>query len=89
MKHGRGRGGKGGDRPPAPGGSARDAEVELAHPVALAILGRGRGAGGLGRADLLVLGARGVTKPQRALLGATANRVSHHAACDVLIVHRR
>jgi nucleotide-binding universal stress UspA family protein len=41
------------------------------------------------RADLLVLGARGVTKPQRALLGATANRVSHHATCDVLIVHRR
>ncbi len=40
-------------------------------------------------ADLLVLGSRGVTRPQRALLGATANRVSHHATCDVLIVHRR
>ena len=40
-------------------------------------------------ADLLVLGSRGVTRPQRALLGATANHVSHHAACDVLIVHRR
>lgn len=36
--------------------------------------------------DLVVVGSRGMTGAQRFLLGSVPNRVSHHAACDVLIV---
>lgn len=39
-----------------------------------------------GEVDLLVVGSRGMTGAQRFLLGSVPNRVSHHAACDVLIV---
>lgn len=38
-------------------------------------------------ADLVVLGSKGMTDASRFLLGAVANTVSHHAPCDVLIVH--
>lgn len=38
-------------------------------------------------ADLLVVGSKGMTDASRFLLGAVANTISHHAACDVLIVH--
>jgi nucleotide-binding universal stress UspA family protein/GNAT superfamily N-acetyltransferase len=36
--------------------------------------------------DLIVVGDRGMTGASRWLLGSVANRVSHHAACSVLIV---
>jgi nucleotide-binding universal stress UspA family protein len=38
-------------------------------------------------ADLIVVGSKGLTSPARFVLGAVANTVSHHAPCDVLIVH--
>lgn len=39
------------------------------------------------RADLLVVGNRGMSGAQRFLLGSVPNRVAHHAGCSVLIVH--
>lgn len=38
-------------------------------------------------ADLIVIGNRGMGGAQRFLLGSVPSRVSHHAACSVLIVH--
>lgn len=38
-------------------------------------------------ADCIVVGSRGMGSPTRFLLGSVPNRVSHHAPCDVLIVH--
>ncbi|MEY2475216.1 MAG: hypothetical protein QOG87_531 [Actinomycetota bacterium] len=38
-------------------------------------------------ADVIVVGSRGMTGASRFLLGSVPNKVSHHAPCDVLIVH--
>lgn len=38
-------------------------------------------------ADLIVVGSKGMTDASRFVLGSVADRVSHHAPCDVLIVH--
>ena len=38
-------------------------------------------------ADLIVVGNRGMAGAGRFLLGSVPNKVSHHAPCDVLIVH--
>ena len=38
-------------------------------------------------ADVIVVGSKGMTGTGRFLLGSVPNRVSHHAPCDVLIVH--
>ncbi len=38
------------------------------------------------RADLIVVGSRGMSSPGRFLLGSVPNAVSHHAPCDVMIV---
>jgi nucleotide-binding universal stress UspA family protein len=38
------------------------------------------------RADLIVVGNKGMTGAERFLLGSVPNRVSHHAPCSVLIV---
>jgi nucleotide-binding universal stress UspA family protein len=38
------------------------------------------------RADLIVVGNRGMTGAKRFLLGSVPNRISHHAPCSVLIV---
>lgn len=38
------------------------------------------------RADVIVVGSKGMAGVQRFLLGSVPNRVSHHAPCDVLIV---
>lgn len=37
--------------------------------------------------DLIVVGSKGMSSPTRFLLGNVPNKVSHHAPCDVLIVH--
>jgi nucleotide-binding universal stress UspA family protein len=37
--------------------------------------------------DLIVVGNRGMAGATRFLLGSVPNKVSHHAPCDVLIVH--
>lgn len=37
--------------------------------------------------DLIVVGSKGMTGAARFLLGSVPNKVSHHAPCDVLIVH--
>ena len=38
-------------------------------------------------ADLIVVGSKGMTSAARFLLGSVPNKISHHAPCDVLIVH--
>ena len=38
------------------------------------------------RADLLVVGNRGMTGMKRFMLGSVPNKISHHAPCSVLIV---
>ena len=37
-------------------------------------------------ADLIVVGARGLTALQRFLLGSVSSKLSHHAPCSVMIV---
>jgi nucleotide-binding universal stress UspA family protein len=37
--------------------------------------------------DVIVVGSRGMTGAKRFILGSVPNRVSHHAPCDVMIVH--
>jgi nucleotide-binding universal stress UspA family protein len=55
----------------APKGDPADAIVALATEL---------------RADLIVLGSRGMQGARR-VLGSVPNKVSHRAPCDVLIVH--
>jgi nucleotide-binding universal stress UspA family protein len=38
------------------------------------------------KADVIVVGSRGMSGAARFLLGSVPNRVSHHAPCNVLIV---
>jgi len=38
------------------------------------------------RADLVVVGNKGMTGAKRFLLGSVPNKVSHHAPCSVLII---
>lgn len=37
--------------------------------------------------DLIVVGSKGMTSAKRFLLGSVPNKISHHAPCDVMIVH--
>ena len=39
------------------------------------------------RADVIVLGSKGMASASRFVLGSVPNKVSHHAPCDVLIIH--
>ena len=39
------------------------------------------------KADLIIVGNKGMTGAKRFLLGSVPNQVSHHAPCAVLIVH--
>jgi len=50
---------------------------------AAALVGVAEARGG----DLIVVGSKGMTSASRFLLGSVPNRVSHHAPCDVMIVH--
>ena len=38
-------------------------------------------------ADLIVVGSKGMASPSRFVVGSVPNRISHHAPCDVIIVH--
>jgi nucleotide-binding universal stress UspA family protein len=38
------------------------------------------------KADLLIVGNRGMTGVRRFMLGSVPNKVAHHAPCSVLIV---
>jgi nucleotide-binding universal stress UspA family protein len=38
-------------------------------------------------ADLIVVGSKGMTSTARFVLGSVPNKVSHHAPCDLVIVH--
>ena len=53
-------------------GDAADALIEIAEDTS---------------ADVIVVGSKGMTSAARFVLGSVPNRVSHHAPCDVLIVH--
>ena len=37
--------------------------------------------------DVIVVGSKGMTGAKRFVLGSVPNKVSHHAPCDVVIVH--
>ena len=37
--------------------------------------------------DLIVVGSKGMTGTRRFVLGSVPNKISHHAPCDVIIVH--
>ncbi len=37
--------------------------------------------------DVIVVGSKGMTGAKRFILGSVPNKVSHHAPCDVIIVH--
>ena len=37
--------------------------------------------------DLIVVGSKGMATASRFVLGSVPNKVSHHAPCDVIIVH--
>jgi len=39
------------------------------------------------KADLIVVGNRGMLGTRRFLLGSVPNKISHHAGCSVMIVH--
>ena len=41
----------------------------------------------LRNADVIVVGSKGMATPTRFLLGSVPNKISHHAPCDVIIVH--
>jgi nucleotide-binding universal stress UspA family protein len=38
------------------------------------------------RADLIVVGNKGMTGADRFLLGSVPNKVTHHAPCSVLVI---
>jgi nucleotide-binding universal stress UspA family protein len=38
-------------------------------------------------ADVIVVGSKGMSSPSRFLVGSVPNKISHHAPCDVIIVH--
>ena len=38
------------------------------------------------KADLIVVGNKGMTGAKRFLLGSVPNKVSHHAPCSVMII---
>ena len=38
------------------------------------------------KADLIVLGSRGLSQVKAFLLGSVSDKVSHHAKCPILIV---
>jgi nucleotide-binding universal stress UspA family protein len=38
-------------------------------------------------ADVIVVGSKGMTSAKRFVLGSVPNKISHHAPCDVVIVH--
>ncbi|HVM10662.1 MAG TPA: universal stress protein [Acidimicrobiales bacterium] len=59
-----------------------DVYVEAGEPSAVVIE-----AAELRRADCIVVGSKGMTGAKRFLLGSVPNKISHHAPCDVLIVH--
>ena len=39
------------------------------------------------KADLIVVGARGLSAAKRITMGSVSTNVVHHAPCDVLVVH--
>ena len=38
-------------------------------------------------ADLIVVGSKGMASASRFVIGSVPNKISHHAPCDVIIVH--
>ena len=59
-----------------------DVYVEAGDPADVVI-----GAAETRRADCIVVGSKGMTGAKRLLVGSVPNKISHHAPCDVLIVH--
>jgi nucleotide-binding universal stress UspA family protein len=56
--------------------------VDTGDPASLLIDAADASAG-----DVIVVGSKGMTSAKRFVLGSVPNKVSHHAPCDVVIVH--
>ena len=67
----RGQEGEGGGRHPPARGDPADAILDVAEE---------------NKADLILVGNKGMTGARRFLLGSVPNKISHHAPCDVWIV---
>lgn len=63
---------------------ARDVDVHVAQGDPAHVLVDVAEASG---ADLVVVGSKGMASPARFVVGSVPNKVSHHAPCDVIIVH--
>ena len=59
-----------------------DVYVEAGDPADVVI-----GTADLRGADVIVVGSKGMTSAGRFLTGSVPNKISHHAPCDVIIVH--
>jgi nucleotide-binding universal stress UspA family protein len=59
-----------------------DVYVEAGDPADVVI-----GTADLRGADVIVVGSKGMTSATRFLVGSVPNKISHHAPCDVIIVH--
>lgn len=59
-----------------------DVYVEAGDPADVVI-----GTADLRGADVIVVGSKGMTSATRFLIGSVPNKISHHAPCDVIIVH--
>ena len=59
-----------------------DVHVEAGDPADVVL-----SAAELRGAEVIVVGSKGMTTPSRFLVGSVPNKISHHAPCDVIIVH--
>ena len=59
-----------------------DVYVEEGDPADVVV-----GTADLRGADVIVVGSKGMSSPSRFLVGSVPNKISHHAPCDVIIVH--
>ena len=66
--------------------SLRDAGVNVESHAREGDRGRDPRRGRGGKADLIVVGNKGMTGAKRFLLGSVPNKVSHHAPCSVMII---
>ena len=64
------------------GAAEVDIHVEAGDPAEVVL-----GTAQLRGADVIVVGSKGMTSPTRFLVGSIPNKISHHAPCDVIIVH--
>jgi nucleotide-binding universal stress UspA family protein len=57
--------------------------IKIKDDPAASIINAAESSGG----DLIVVGSKGMTSASRFISGNVPNRITHHAPCDVLVVH--